>query len=123
MLLRRRTTTLQYRPVGDEYHFKYIHWRVVERDKKYIHLCIYVTDTEGFNYVTSFDNYEWKDIDWTKDMQNKNTLIVTSSNNVPSNVGILDRFFYPTVPIVLSVKEQILQYPSQEPAYVLIESK
>jgi 4-amino-4-deoxy-L-arabinose transferase-like glycosyltransferase len=80
-------------------------------------------DSEGFSYVTSFDKYEWKDIEWDEDMKRSKTLFVTSPGNLPSNAGILKNFSYPTVPIVLSMKERIAQYPSQETAYILIESQ
>jgi hypothetical protein len=67
--------------------------------------------------------YQWREIQWKSDLRRKKTLIVTGPNKAPSSAGIVKRFPYPQVPIVLSVKEQIAQYPWQEDAYVLIATR
>ena len=79
-------------------------------------------DSEGFSYVSSYGHYEWRDIDWDRDLKEPRALIVTLSGHLPTNVGVLTTFYYPQVPIVLSIKERIIQYPSKEEAYVLIET-
>ncbi|MDP3988164.1 MAG: hypothetical protein Q8P80_03410 [Candidatus Levybacteria bacterium] len=78
-------------------------------------------DSEGFSRVNSFGKYEFRSIDWTKDNELERTLIVT--NTTPSDVPILKTFFYPKRPVVISVGQNIMQYPVEDAAYVLVETK
>lgn len=80
-------------------------------------------DSEGFSTVTSFGKYEFKDIDWEHDLLDKKTLIITTKENLPEGVPILKIFTYPLRPIVLSVKEKVMQFPLEEDAYVAIETQ
>lgn len=80
----------------------------------------YPDDTEGFSSVKSFGKYVFKDVDWTKDPGIR-TLIVTSSNNKPNESRVVKTFYYPTRPVVLSIKEVLAQYPVTDPAYILVE--
>ena len=79
-------------------------------------------DSEGFSQVTSFGNYEFRDINWDKDYKEPNNLIVTNSDSKPSQVPAFKTFYYPTRPVVISVGQNILQYPTTDVAYVLVES-
>jgi 4-amino-4-deoxy-L-arabinose transferase-like glycosyltransferase len=79
-------------------------------------------DTEGFSDVLSFGKYEFKDIDWSTDINQKNTLIVTSPDKYPKTISPLVTFYYPERPVVVSIKEILHGYPTQESAYVLVES-
>lgn len=79
-------------------------------------------DSEGFSYVSSFGKYEFRDIDWTKDTQVPKTLFITSRENKPKNIAQIREFFYPNRPVVISIKEQITQYPFSENAYVAVAS-
>lgn len=80
-------------------------------------------DNEGFSIVKSFGKYEFKEVDWGKDYENKkNVLIVTTPDLKPANVPPLKTFYYPRRPVVLSLKEKIFQYPIEEIAYVLVET-
>jgi hypothetical protein len=80
-------------------------------------------DSEGFSYVRSFGKYEWKEIDWDRDVKQPRTLIITSPDKIPSNQSATVTFSYPRKPVVLSVKETIAQYPVQDTAYVLVETR
>jgi len=75
-------------------------------------------DTEGFSYVTSFGKYQWKDVDWDKDMKQPNALIITSPDKLPNTIPQVTSFAYPQIPIVLSIKERVSQYPHIKMAYV-----
>lgn len=78
-------------------------------------------DTEGFSKVKSFGKFEFKDIDWTSDYKNNRTLIVTTPDNKPKEVPPLKAFYFPTRPVVVSLKEQLFEYPVDDIAYVLVE--
>ena len=79
-------------------------------------------DSEGFSEVVSFGKYEFRDIDFGKDLDGK-TLIVTDKENLPSGVAPARIFSYPTRPIVISVKENIRFFPITENAYVMVTGK
>lgn len=80
-------------------------------------------DTEGFSNLDSFGKYEFKSIDWSKDMKTPNALIITLLENKPENISAKELIYYPERPIVIALKEQIVSYPFKEPAYVLIETE
>lgn len=79
-------------------------------------------DSEGFSMPKSFGKFEFRAIDWSKDAQKK-TLIVTTQNSKPKEIRELKEFFYPKRPVVLSIKQDIVQYPIEETAYVVVSSK
>lgn len=79
-------------------------------------------DSEGFSEVKSFGKYEFKEIDWAKDLK-EGVLIVTTAGNKPDEARELVKFTYPQRPIVISDKEKILEFPVTEDAYVIIESR
>lgn len=83
----------------------------------------YPIDGEGFHWVKSFGKYEFKKIDWKKDMNTSNSLIITTKENVPQNIPMLAVFSYPTRPVVLSIQEQTYQFPVTDNAYVVISTK
>lgn len=80
-------------------------------------------DAEGFSEVTSFGKYEFRDVEWGSDLQNEKTLIITSLDERPEDSQVVKQFYYPQRPIVSSVKEQIIQYPVMETAYVAVIKK
>lgn len=77
---------------------------------------------EGFSEVASFGKYEFKDVDWSKDAE-ENALIVTTPDNRPQAVKVLKTFSYPKRPVVISVGQAINQYPVEETAYVVVQTK
>ena len=80
-------------------------------------------DSEGFSNVSAFGKYFFRDIDWEHDLVQEKTLIISTKDNSPKGVPVLKVFTYPLRPIVLSVKEKIMQYPLEEDAYVAIETQ
>lgn len=80
-------------------------------------------DSEGFSMVKSFGKYEFHDINWNNDYRTKRTLIVTTFDRKPNDMASIKIFYYPKRPVVVSVKQNIVQYPVEEIAYVLVESK
>lgn len=79
-------------------------------------------DSEGFSAVKSFGKYEFKDIT-SSDYKMKRTLIVTTIDQKPNNIPSLMTLYYPKRPVVLSVGQNIIQYPVKDTAYVLVETK
>jgi hypothetical protein len=79
-------------------------------------------DNEGFSNLVSFDKYEYREINWNTDIKEPGNLIITSVQNKPDKVPPLISFYYPRRPVVFSVKEQIISYPVEDIAYVLVES-
>lgn len=87
----------------------------------------YPTDNEGFSWVQSFGKYEFRDIDWKKDLEIPNTLIVSSTQDVPdtlkNSIEPVASFDYPVYPKVLSAGETIYEFPVTDNAYVLLATK
>jgi len=79
-------------------------------------------DSEGFSQVASFGNYEFRDVNWDKDYNQTNALIITGTDK-PSQIPAYKTFYYPTRPVVVSVGQNIYQYPTTDVAYTLIQSK
>ncbi len=80
-------------------------------------------DTEGFSRVVSFGKVIYKKIDWNIELkQPPKKLLITNSSNLPDGLAALRTFYYPMRPVVLSLKEQVLQYPVVETAYYVYES-
>lgn len=77
-------------------------------------------DSEGFSFPNKFKKYEFRSVDWEKDLQQPKTLIITNKDNKPLSVPDLITFYYPERPVVLSVGQQLVQYPTSDVAYVLI---
>lgn len=79
-------------------------------------------DSEGFITVTAFGKYRYEPINWDTDLKKPRTLIVTTEKRKPPQLKILIEVKYPKKPIVLALKQEILQYPVEESAYVAISS-
>lgn len=79
-------------------------------------------DSEGFSTVTSFDKYKFRNIDWGIDTVRPRTLIVTTAQNKPETVPAIKSIYYPKRPVVLSLKQEIFQYPVEDIAYVIVAS-
>ncbi|MEK7517832.1 MAG: glycosyltransferase family 39 protein [Patescibacteria group bacterium] len=82
----------------------------------------YDDDSEGFSMPKSFGKFEFRAIDWNKDVQRK-TLIITAQDRKPKEIPKLREFFYPQRPVVLSIKQNIVFYPIKETAYVVVAPK
>lgn len=80
-------------------------------------------DREGFSMPIVFGKYEFKTIDWQKDYPYERTLYITSPERKPKDILPVKTIYYPKRPVVLSVKEEIVRYPIEEVAYLLVESK
>lgn len=81
-------------------------------------------DSEGFSVVKSFGKYEFRSIDWIKDLNTEiKTLLITSEKNKPTDSGILKTFYYPSRPVVVADKETLIGFPFSGVAFVLVESK
>ncbi|MEK7543324.1 MAG: glycosyltransferase family 39 protein [Patescibacteria group bacterium] len=76
-------------------------------------------DTEGFSELLSFGTYEFREIDWHKDLT-PGTLIITAPHQVPTTESLMRTFSYPRRPIVLALKQSIAQYPVEEVAYAAV---
>lgn len=79
-------------------------------------------DSEGFSHVLSFGKYEFKDVDWTKDYKS-GTLIITTASQKPKEIPMLKTVYYPKRPVVIAKGQEILAYPIEEIAYVMVEGK
>jgi len=66
--------------------------------------------------------YEFRKIDWGKELTNKGTLFITGASNVPANRSPIAVFSYPTRPVVIYYDRKIAQYPTTETAYKIFES-
>jgi len=80
-------------------------------------------DDEGMSDVRSFGKITYKKVDVIADSQIPNTLLITGPEKVPNSIRISKTFKYPTRPIVIALKQKIIQYPIQEVAYVAISSE
>lgn len=80
-------------------------------------------DSEGMSHVARFGKYEFKEIDWTNDLRQPKSLIITSVERKPNEVNPLRIFSYPARPVVIATKQEILQYPVEEIAYVVFETQ
>jgi 4-amino-4-deoxy-L-arabinose transferase-like glycosyltransferase len=72
------------------------------------------TDSEGFSKPIKFYSYEYRDIDWNNPIED-NALAV--GNPRQTTLTSLRTFSYPTRPVVIADKQEILQYPVTETAY------
>ena len=77
-------------------------------------------DSEGFSFPNTFGKYEFRAVDWSKDLQYPKTLIITNKDNKPLSVPDLITFYYPERPVVLSIGQQLAQYPTTDVAYILV---
>lgn len=80
-------------------------------------------DSEGFSQVKSFGKFVFKEIDWENDTKQQKTLFVTTKKNDPGDLPVLATFTYPQRPVVLAVGQKIMQFPVEDPAYVVLETK
>jgi len=74
------------------------------------------------NVLESVGKYEFRKIDWKRDMPTPGTLFVTGSGNVPENKKPLAVFSYPTRPVVIYYDRKIGQIPVTDIAYEVFES-
>ncbi|HLL60304.1 MAG TPA: hypothetical protein VK338_01175, partial [Candidatus Nitrosocosmicus sp.] len=79
-------------------------------------------DKKGLLMAESWGKYEVRNIDWEKDTLMPNVLLITNEQNWPKDMPILKQLYYPTRQIVLSVNDQISQYPKTEFAWIIVDS-
>lgn len=72
--------------------------------------------------VSKDGKFEFKKVNWDKEMKDPGILFITSKDNVPSNKAPLKTFNYPTRPVVLYYDRKIAQYPTTDTAYEIFES-
>ncbi len=80
-------------------------------------------DSEGFSRVHSFGKYSFEKIDWGNQNLMHKTLIVSTLQNVAGRASIIKTFYYPKRPVVIARGQEILQFPTEDVAYVLVEIK
>lgn len=80
-------------------------------------------DSEGFTHPTSFGKFEIRKVDWGKDMKANRTLIISAAGKNPQAVSPFLVFRYPKRPVVISVGQNILRFPTEDPAYSLFTSQ
>lgn len=80
-------------------------------------------DPEGFSVVRSFGKYEFRTINWKKDLLLKKSLLITNPGNYPPNTPILRKIYFPQRPVVLAEDQEIFQHPLTDEAYVLVKTK
>ncbi len=80
-------------------------------------------DSEGFSYPTKFSNIEIRPINWETDPKIPNQLLITTPEGKKADVGILKTITYPNRPVVFNKGQELMRYPIEEEAYLLIESQ
>jgi 4-amino-4-deoxy-L-arabinose transferase-like glycosyltransferase len=78
-------------------------------------------DSEGFSKVTAFDKYKFEKVEW-KNSGKEKKLIITSGKDIPDDHKILKVFYYPERPVVIADGQKILQFPTKDIAYMVIET-
>lgn len=79
-------------------------------------------DNEGFINVKKFINVEYRSIHWEEDLKKKRTIFITRPENKPETAQKFKTFYYPKRPVVIAKKQEIIQYPFQDVAYVVVSS-
>jgi hypothetical protein len=79
-------------------------------------------DSEGFSHPITFGKYEFRKIDWSKDMLIPNALIITCVNGKPLEIPPLISIYYPKRPVAFNIGQKIISYPVEEIAYVLVDT-
>ncbi|CAN5128073.1 hypothetical protein BH09PAT1_BH09PAT1_1900 [soil metagenome] len=74
------------------------------------------------NGVDKDGRYEFKKVDWDKELTSQKTLFITGGTNIPGNVSVLKTITYPTRPVVLFYNRQIAQYPTTDTAYTIFQA-
>lgn len=83
----------------------------------------YPDDSEGMSLVRSFDKFEFRDIDASKDFYLPRTLFITTALKKPETVKSLKTFYFPKRPVAFGLRQEIISYPVEEIAYVLVETE
>ncbi len=79
-------------------------------------------DNEGFINVKKFINVEYRSIHWEEDLKKKRTIFITRPEKKPETAQKFKTFYYPKRPVAIAKKQEIIQYPFQDIAYVVISS-
>lgn len=76
-----------------------------------------------FEVTKSYGKVEIRDVHWNDDMRKKKTLIITSGLTDISGKHVVATFSAPTKPVVLSVNNEIVQYPITQTDYIAISTE
>jgi len=79
-------------------------------------------DSEGFSFPKKFGKYEFRKIDWEKDLSRGN-LIIAKEGEKPQGFVPAKVFYYPSRPVFLGLKQEIVNYSVSEVAYEVFEGK
>lgn len=79
-------------------------------------------DSEGFTQVTAFGKYRYRSINWQEDLQKPRTLYITLETSKPKEIPAVYTAYLPKRPVVISLKQELLQFPVTEPIYVAVEN-
>lgn len=74
------------------------------------------------NGVDKVGKYEFRKVDWSKDLEDKNTLFITGKNDVQIESKTINIFFYPTRPVAIFYDRQIVPYTTTDIAYILVST-
>lgn len=77
-------------------------------------------DEKLFRAIKKIGKYEYRKIDWEKDIRAPKTLLVTDKVNY--SYSPVAYFYLPERPVVLYFEKKIAQYPVKDLAYVVYES-
>jgi len=101
------TSLLFYGKIDPTYH---------QQNAKYsLHGLVNGVDKDG--------KYEFRKVDWSKDLEDKNTLFITGKNDVQIESRTINIFFYPTRPVAIFYDRQIVPYTTTDIAYILVSTK
>ncbi len=75
------------------------------------------------NGVDKVGKYEFRKVDWSKDLEDKNTLFITGKNDVQIESRTINIFFYPTRPVSIFFDRQIVPYTTTDIAYIFVSTK
>ncbi len=74
------------------------------------------------NTLSHTGKYEFRKVDWEKEIYMPRTLIIAGTGNYPQGKSPITTFSYPTRPVVLYYDRKIAQFPTTDVAYMIFES-
>lgn len=74
------------------------------------------------NTLSNTGKYEFRKVDWEKELYLPRTLIITGKDSYPHGRSPIITFSYPTRPVVLYYDRKIAQFPTTDVAYMVFES-
>lgn len=79
-------------------------------------------DSEGFTEVTAFGKYRYRSINWQEDLLKPRTLYITLESSKPKEIPAVFTAYLPQRPVVIALKQELLQFPVSESVYVAVEN-